>query len=335
MSPRTYTKRTEPEGPDGAQAADKAMSDDILTREEEERLRTFRDSLALENSAADPHAIKTLNQASSDRIMTEARQAAISVDDGDQHLQELVDAIGQADLDRDETNRLLIRAWEAAVEGALEDGLVSLGEENALAKYADHFNLTQEGLDGNGAQTTLVQAAVIREVTEGIIPQRQNVTGTLPFNLMESETLVWVMQNVDHIETVVHRGYPRDNIIFEDSQTAVLVQNSSEAMRVDMSRDGELHRLIRSFLDWYRSREGVVSGETHYKAILEAARDRKRSFEEGRRAGLAEAAAKLGWDQLETGPGLHRFTHHVRQAGDQLQQCQRLRAGNVGGYHGA
>ena len=50
---------------------------------------------------------------------------------------------------------------------------------------------------------------------------------------------------------------------------------------------------------------------------------------------LAEGAANLGWDQLETAPGLHRFMDHVRQAGDQLQQCQRLRAGNVGGYHGA
>ena len=47
-----------------------------------------------------------------------------------------------------------------------------------------------------------------------------------------------------------NRGYPRDNIIFEDSQTSVLVQNGSEAMRVDMSRDGELHRLIRVFLDY-------------------------------------------------------------------------------------
>ena len=47
-----------------------------------------------------------------------------------------------------------------------------------------------------------------------------------------------------------NRGYPRDNIIFEDSQTAVLVQNGGEAMRVDMSRDGELHRLIRVFLDY-------------------------------------------------------------------------------------
>ena len=52
------------------------------------------------------------------------------------------------------------------------------------------------------------------------------------------------------IRAKFNRGYPRDNIIFEDSQTAVLVQNGGEAMRVDMSRDGELHRLIRVFLDY-------------------------------------------------------------------------------------
>ena len=51
------------------------------------------------------------------------------------------------------------------------------------------------------------------------------------------------------IQRKFNRGYPRDNIIFEDSQTAVLFQNREEAMRVDMSRPGELHRLIRSFLD--------------------------------------------------------------------------------------
>ena len=52
------------------------------------------------------------------------------------------------------------------------------------------------------------------------------------------------------IQVKFNRGYPKDNILFEDSQTAVLVQNGSEAMRVDMSRDGELHRLIRIFLDY-------------------------------------------------------------------------------------
>ena len=52
------------------------------------------------------------------------------------------------------------------------------------------------------------------------------------------------------IQRKFDRGYPHDNIIFEDSETAVLVQNRNEAMRVDMSRPGELHRLIRVFLDY-------------------------------------------------------------------------------------
>ena len=163
-----------------------AMSDGILTRQEEERLRTFRDNLALEDSTADSKTLATLDQASSDRLMMEARLAAISVYDGDQHLQDLSAAIRQASLDPGETTRLIIQAWEAAVEGALEDGLVSLDEESALAKYSAHFSLTQQDLDGNGAQTSLVQAAVIRDVTQGIVPQRQNITGTIPFNLMKS-----------------------------------------------------------------------------------------------------------------------------------------------------
>ena len=69
-------------------------------------------------------------------------------------------------------------------------------------------------------------------------------------------------------------------------------------------------------MDWHQVREGVVSGETHYKAILDAARVRKRSFEKGRKAGLTEGAARLGWDQQEDSPGLHRFMDHAPQAGD-------------------
>ena len=52
------------------------------------------------------------------------------------------------------------------------------------------------------------------------------------------------------IQAKFNRGYPRDNILFEDSQTAVLFQNGAESMRVDMARPGELHRLIRRFLDY-------------------------------------------------------------------------------------
>ena len=63
-----------------------AMSDGILTRDEEERLRTFRDRLALENSPADQGALAELDRAGADRVVMEARLAAISVQDRDGYL---------------------------------------------------------------------------------------------------------------------------------------------------------------------------------------------------------------------------------------------------------
>ena len=87
------------------QGVAQAMSDGILTRQEEERLRTFRDNLALENIAGDSKTLATLDRASSDRLTMEAKLSAISVHDGDQHLQELMEAIRQADLDQDETKQ--------------------------------------------------------------------------------------------------------------------------------------------------------------------------------------------------------------------------------------
>ena len=48
---------------------------------------------------------------------------------------------------------------------------------------------------------------MIRDVTQGIIPQRQLASGHVPFNLMKSEQLVWVIQGVDYLETVVRREH--------------------------------------------------------------------------------------------------------------------------------
>ena len=69
-----------------AQGVAQAMTDGIITRDEEERLRAFRDRLALENSAADQGAMCELDRAGADRVMLEARLAAISVRDGDGYL---------------------------------------------------------------------------------------------------------------------------------------------------------------------------------------------------------------------------------------------------------
>ncbi|MCY3691821.1 MAG: N-6 DNA methylase, partial [Chloroflexi bacterium] len=76
------------------------------------------------------------------------------------------------------------------------------------------------------------------------------------------------------IQAKFNRGYPRDNIVFEDSETAVLFQNGAEAMRVEMTRAGELHRLIQRFLDYELPEiEEFRQARQQFKADLPAVLD--------------------------------------------------------------
>ena len=187
------------------QGVDHSMADGIVSQAEEARLREFRDRLALDPSAADTSAATQLERASTDRLTLDARLAAIATDDPDTHLNELAQSLRDSGLPDGRQTALLVRAWEAAVEGALEDGLLTLDEESALHRYLHHFEVAPEQVDGSGVLTSMIKSAVIRDITEGIVPQRQNTQGRVPFNLMKSEQLVWVIEGVDYLETVVRR----------------------------------------------------------------------------------------------------------------------------------
>ena len=95
------------------------------------------------------------------------------------------------------------------------------------------------------------------------------------------------------------RGYPKDNIVFEDSETAVLVQNGGVALRVDMSRPGELHRLIRRFLDYElpnieEFRQAQVQFKTDLPVVLENLRQSVAVAEESSEA--YQSAARVFLD---------------------------------------
>ena len=64
-----------------AQGVAQAMADGIITRDEEERLRAFRDRFALEIGAVDLSPLAELYRAGADQVTAEARLAAISVQD--------------------------------------------------------------------------------------------------------------------------------------------------------------------------------------------------------------------------------------------------------------
>ena len=68
-----------------------AMSDGIVTQNEEAKLREFRGRLAMDTGSADPESTARLEKASRDRLMLDARLVALAVDGPDAHLHELAE----------------------------------------------------------------------------------------------------------------------------------------------------------------------------------------------------------------------------------------------------
>jgi len=101
----------------------------------------------------------------------------------------------------------LIDGWENALETALDDQVLTEQEEAILVAFKEKFSLSQDDLDEDGAYTKLVQAIVLREVTQGKIPKRMKVEGNLPFNLQKQEQLIWVFGGVKYYEPKTHREY--------------------------------------------------------------------------------------------------------------------------------
>ena len=188
------------------QAVKDSLADGILTVDEETRLQDFRDRFALDTQDnLGRIANAQLQQAVRDRLVLDARLAALATHDGNTHRTELAPMLGESQLSSTERRLLLVQAWEAAVESSLEDGVLSSGEEDALDSYLRHFNLSETDVDVYGAYHKMVKSVVIREAAEGIIPDRLKVTSDVPFNLMKSGQLVWLISGVNYYEVKTRR----------------------------------------------------------------------------------------------------------------------------------
>ena len=105
-----------------------------------------------------------------------------------------------------ERTRALAQGWEAAVERAFEDSVLSREEQAALDQIAEHFELPLDLLDQNGAWTRASRGMLLREILEGNIPEVQ-VEGHMPFNFQKSEKLVYAFPDVDYHEQRKRREF--------------------------------------------------------------------------------------------------------------------------------
>jgi predicted helicase len=106
------------------------------------------------------------------------------------------------------------------------------------------------------------------------------------------------------IEFKFKRGYPQDNIIFEDSREAVLIQNRQQVMRCSVNDVTNLEKLLGLFFGYQRPEiaafgKAVGQFKADLPAVLAALRD------------MIEAAEKGNADFRTAA---HEFLRHAQQA---------------------
>ncbi|MFH1795077.1 MAG: type ISP restriction/modification enzyme [Pseudomonadota bacterium] len=99
----------------------------------------------------------------------------------------------------------------------------------------------------------------------------------LPFGYWEAKDTA---DDLDvEIRKKLARGYPQDNIIFENSHTAVLIQDRNEVFRCSMTDTDELLKLLNLFFKYEREeirefRKAIEEFKTYLPYVLESLRER-------------------------------------------------------------
>ena len=128
-----------------------------------------------------------------------------------------------------------------------------------------------------------------------LVPELRTPTGVIPDGTVKDTLRMargyWEAKDShDDLDAEIVRkfnlGYPRENILFEDSRTAALMQSGEQVMRVDMTRPGELHRLIQRFLDYELPQIGEFrQARQQFKTDLPSVLDDLRAAVEAAAAG--------------------------------------------------
>ncbi|MBC7161239.1 MAG: N-6 DNA methylase [Immundisolibacter sp.] len=145
---------------------------------------------------------------------------------------------------------------ESVVREAFKDLLKGWGRQHDLVFIPEYK------LDSATRDTRFVDGALLHELR-------------VPFGYWEAKD---AKDDLDEeIAFKFKRGYPQDNIVFEDSTQAVLIQNRAEVMRCGVTDVQQLEKLLKLFFAYERAeiadfRKAVAQFKTDLPAVLEALR---------------------------------------------------------------
>jgi predicted helicase len=170
-------------------------------------------------------------------------------------------------------SRLLISEYLAeidrlrAVSGSTTEAIISEAFKDLLKRWAKGQGLAFL------AQSPVETGMKARVVPDGTILHEIRV----PLGYWEAKDTA---DDLDaEIEKKRRKGYPTDNIVFEDSRTAVLIQDGREVARCAMTDVEALGRLLDRFFGWERPeiaefRKAVAQFREDLPRVLDALREK-------------------------------------------------------------
>lgn len=139
----------------------------------------------------------------------------------------------------------LVKQFQTRLEELVAYG----GTRNESSVRAAFQHLLSDWAETHTDKLRLVPEVHLKSKGKTVIPD-----GTLKDALQQSRGYWESKDEGDSLDAEIQKkfakGYPRDNIIFEDTQTAVLFQNDREVVRVDMADADALTGLLKLFFNF-------------------------------------------------------------------------------------
>ncbi len=174
-----------------AEVGERAEQDEAFL----EAVRLTDDNLASEDLIERLTARLSLRSAVIDAATSEDDEALVALD-------ALFQESGLGETDQQD---LAVEVWHMVVPTLIEDGLLTTADDEALERYLEHFELPQEELERGGTARLYLHASTLRRSIDGDFLDLPDAAARLghrvPFNLLKSETLVWLVQNA-HYSTI-------------------------------------------------------------------------------------------------------------------------------------
>lgn len=139
-------------------------------------------------------------------IRHQIAQAIVRGDDG-QRAVEAVKPLGREGFVRGAAfTAEVIAGWEAALERFLDDGILTEDEERCILGFAQSAGLLDQ-VQPTQAYERIVKVAVLRDLQNGVVPNRVSLNGPLPINLQRGESIIWAFPGTEYLEERERREF--------------------------------------------------------------------------------------------------------------------------------